>query len=125
MKFSILALTLTLSTSNAFAGKGSDTYKCFLDSVAYKKAPIVTVSIEKLRIGFNYTLEFNKSSTDWKPLLVTNVKDNTDDVLALYENEAKGISLSFYLDESDMMGFMEGTIKSPVMNGDVRCVRVD
>lgn len=122
MKLSILTLALALTTSQAFAGRGTETYKCFLDSVAYKQAPIVTVSVEKLRSGDVVTLEFNKSSTDWKPVLVATVKDNTDDVLALYENIDLGISLSFYMDESDMMGFMEGSIKSPVMNGDVKCV---
>ena len=122
MKLSILAITFALFTTSAFA---TDTYKCFLDGVAYKKAPVVTVSVEKLKTGDVVTLEFNKSSTDWKPLLVVSVKDNSEDVLALYENEAKGIVLSFYLDESDMMGFMEGSVKSPLMNGDVRCIMTD
>ncbi len=122
MKLSILALTIALSSTSVFA---TDTYKCFLDGVAYKKSPIVTVSVEKLKKGDVVTLEFNKSPSDWAPVLVVPVKDNSEDVLALYENEEKGVSLSFYMDESDMLGFAEGTVKSPVMNGDVKCVMTD
>lgn len=122
MKLSILALSIALSSTSSFA---TDTYKCFLDNVAYKKSPIVTVYVEKLKNGNVVTLEFTKSIYDWKPVLKVSAKDNSEDVLALYENEEKGVSLSFYMDESDMLGFADGSVKSPVMNGDVKCLSTD
>lgn len=122
MKLSTLALTLGLTS--AFASTSlfaSDTYKCFLDSVAYKKSPIVTVTSEKDENGkMVTTLEFLKNSSNYARILTVEVKDNSEDVLALFES--KDISLSFYLDEGDAMGFMEGTITSPVMNGDIKCI---
>lgn len=122
MKSLILALTLALSTS-AFATKYTgDQYKCFLDEVAYTKSPIVTVNVDnKTKV---LSLQFTESPSDWKVILNVKVSDNTEDVLALYENEKKGVALSFYLDESDSLGLMEGNIKSPVMNGSVKCLPV-
>lgn len=118
MKLSILALTIALSASSAFAG---DTYKCFLDSVPYKTSPIVEVSASTNEAGKHVTtVVIYKNYDSYKPIYKSVVKDNSEDVLALYE--AKGFSLSFYMDESDVMGFAEGTIKSPVMNGDLKCL---
>lgn len=121
MKFSTIALTLGLTAISSTSLMASETYKCFLDSVAYKKSPIVTVSTEKNTNGKMVTiLEFQKNSSSYARILTVEVKDNSEDVLALFE--AKDVSLSFYMDESDAMGFMEGTITSPVMNGDVKCI---
>ncbi len=112
--FSVLAL---LSTSVFSA----ETYKCFLDSVAYKKSPIVIVTTEKNAAGkVVTTLEFLANSSTYKRTLKVEVKDLSEDVLASYK--AKNVTMSFYMDESDAMGFMEGTITSPVMTGDIKCV---
>ncbi len=112
MKASILALTLALSF-NASAGD----FKCILENAVYKNSPVATIEEEK---GGKFVLVITKSPSDWKVIHKSVVKDNSEDVLALYEGE--GTSLSYYMDESDEMGMAEGTIKSPVMNGAVRCV---
>jgi hypothetical protein len=116
MKLSIIALTFALSSSSVFA---TEIYKCFLDGVAYKKAPVVTVVSDK---NNNVTLEFTANSTSYKSILTVSVKDNSEDVNALYENAEKNVSLSFFTDEGDALGLGEGSITSPVMNGSVRCL---
>lgn len=113
MKASILALTLALSF-NASAGD----FKCILEDSVYKNSPVATVS----EVDGKSILVITKSPSDWKVIYKATVKDNTDDVLALFEG--KGVSLSYYMDESDDMGMAEGSIKSPVMNGDVRCAYI-
>lgn len=122
MKSIILALTFALSTV-AFAAKSTgEQYKCFLDSVAYSQSPVVTVNVDHKTKALS--LQFTKSPTDWRVILDVKVVDNTEDVLALYENEKKGISLSFYTDESDSVGLMDGNVTSPVMTGSVKCLPV-
>lgn len=108
MKALSLFLSLTLSTSAL-----ADTWSCFLIDVPYKDSPVVTVNTD------NSTVTITKNSGSYKPVFETKVTDKTDDVLALFV--AKNIKLSFYMDESDALGLAEGHIKSPHMNGAIRC----
>lgn len=111
----IIATALTLSTS-AFA----DTWTCILDSVPYKDSPVARIETEVVKKGeTKTTLRITKNVGTYSSIFEADLGDKTDDVLALFIG--KGVKISFYMDETDGMGLVEGTIKSPVMNGDIKC----
>lgn len=113
MKSLILATLLLSQTAMA------DEWSCFLDSDPYKISPVAKISREEIQGKMQWKLRVLETPNSYKKIFETTLGDKTDDVLALFI--AKGVKISFYMDESDSMGLAEGSIKSPVMNGSIKC----
>ncbi len=97
----------------------ADEWSCILDSVPYNKTPVAKISNEKIGGQMQWKLRILDSVGGYNKVYETILTDKTDDVLALFV--AKGVKISFYMDESDSMGLAEGSIKSPMMNGSIKC----
>jgi len=117
MKFALPMIALFLTAMSAQAVE----YKCILESKVYKKSPVATIESHTEGGLTTWTIEIVETPHGLKRIFKGDVKDKTDDVYAQYVNRTDGVEVGFYMDESDAMGLMEGSIKSPVMNGSIRC----
>jgi hypothetical protein len=103
----------------------ADQYSCILDNVAYKKSPVAHLESKMVAGKKVWEFEVMSNPRDWNRIFkAVKVKDKSEDVHAEFVNSAEGISIDFYLDETDALGMGEGTIKSPVMNGPIHCALI-
>lgn len=117
MKLALVLLTL-VSVSSVQA----EEFRCILESKVYKKSPVAVISSDEENGLTTWSLKVLSSTGTYDSLLKVDVKNKTDDVYAQFVNRSESVNISFYLDESDSFGLMEGAISSPVMNGAIRCL---
>jgi hypothetical protein len=70
-------------------------------------------------------LTITRDLNSYAPLGKYEVKDETDDVPYQFTNKEAKVVLSYYGDESDALGFMEGSIRAPEMTGYLKCLCVE
>lgn len=99
-------------------------YKCFLEAKSLDRTPVAILHAKKTLKSMKWSLEVLKSVNSNRKILEATVSDRTESKRALYVNKAEGIEMKFYLDGADALGFIDGSIKSPVMNGNIKCMEV-
>lgn len=110
--------------SYSFNAQALEQFKCFLETKSIDRTPVAIIHSKKTLKSMKWSLEVVKSVNSGRTIFESDLSDQTSSKHALYVNKAHGIEVSFYLDGSDVLGFVEGSIKSPVMNGNIKCMDV-
>ncbi len=111
------SLFLLASSANAV-----EQYKCFLETKALDRTPVAIIHAKKTLKSMKWSLEVIKSVNSNRTIFEADVSDKSESKHGLYVNKDQGIELSLYLDVADALGFVEGSMKSPVMNGNIKCM---
>lgn len=122
-----MKITLTMFCSLflfAASANALEQYKCFLETKSIDRTPVAIIHAKKTLKSMKWSLEVIKSVNSNRTIFEADVSDRTDSKHALYVNKAEGIEVSFFLDGSDALGFADGSIKSPVMSGNIKCMDV-
>ena len=108
----------------AFTGSAQaiEQYKCFLETKAMDRTPVAILHSKKTLKSMKWNLEVIKSVNSNRTIFEADVSDKTESNHALYVNKEQGVEVSFFLDGLDALGFVEGSMKSPVMNGNIKCM---
>jgi len=122
MKITLGMFCSLLLFSFANSAHAIEQYKCFLETKAMDRTPVAILHSKKTLKSMKWSLEVIKSVNSARTIFEADVTDKTESNHALYVNKPEGIEVSFYLDGSDALGFVEGSMKSPVMNGNIKCM---
>lgn len=106
------------------SSEAMERYKCFLETSSLDRTPVAIIHSYKTLKSMKWSLEVIKSPNSYRTIFEAPIVDNTDKEHAMFISKTQGVSIGFYLDEADALGFREGTMKSPVMSGNIKCLEV-
>lgn len=122
MSYLNLAVILSLTATSALA----DNFTCVLENKSLKRSAVAVITGGGEDDGDEARVQIYKNMQEVNPdglLADYDVSNDSQDVQIVLSNGKEKVQVSMYLDDTDALGLIEGTIRSSVMSGNVRCNR--